>query len=485
MSSPSVSSSASQAPRVRVAPNRRSRTYGDLAADFAGSYGLTPDPWQRLVLDDWLRESDGRWASLTCGLSVPRQNGKNGALEVRELFGMVGRGEKILHTAHQVKTAQKHFRRLKHFFGRKAGDPGARFPELNALVAEVRNVNGQEAIFLTTGGSVEIVARSTGSARGFTVDVIVCDEAQDMSDGDQEALLSTTSSAPTGNPQWIYTGTPPGPKVNGEVFTRIRSSALESDPGRRCWHEWSAPSGVDLDDRDVWTRVNPGLITGRLLWDVVEGERGGMSDEGFARERLGMWEEAATTAVIDPKSWAACADEHSTATDRLVLGIDVNPERTIASVGLAGLRPDGRTHVELVETRTGTAWVAGFVEDVCRKNRIATVVVDGISPAGALVDDLERRKVRTTVTSVAQMGQACGRLFDGVMDMQLVHIGQPQLDTALAGARKRSIGTEGAWGWNRKNTTVDITPLVAVTLACWGVGAAKVKTGSKRKARLL
>lgn len=485
MSSRVVSASASQAPRVRVAPSRRSRTYGDLAADFAAAYGLTPDPWQQLVLNDWLRESRGRWASLTCGLSVPRQNGKNGVLEVRELFGMVGRGEKILHTAHQVKTAQKHFRRLKHFFGKKTNDPSARYPELNALVEEIRNVNGQEAIFLTNGGSVEIVARSTGSGRGFTVDVIVCDEAQDMSDEDQEALLSTSSSAPLGNPQWIYTGTPPGPKVNGEVFTRIRAAAMEADPARRCWHEWSGDAAADLDDRTVWTAVNPGLITGRLLWDVVEGERGEMSDEGFARERLGRWEEASTTQVIDENSWSACADEHSLAVERLVLGIDVNPERTTASIGLAGLRSDGRTHVELHETRSGTAWIVGYVANLAEKNKISTVVVDGMSPAASLVDELRRRRVRTTITNGAQMGQACGRLFDGVMDMQLVHTGQPQLTTALAGARKRAIGTEGAWGWNRKNAGTDITPLVAVTLAAWGVGAVKVRTNKGRSRKVV
>jgi hypothetical protein len=65
---------------------------------------------------------------------VPRQNGKNALIEVRELFGMVGRGEKFLHTAHEVKTARKAFKRLQHFFGTKPDDPGAKFPELNALV---------------------------------------------------------------------------------------------------------------------------------------------------------------------------------------------------------------------------------------------------------------------------------------------------------------------------------------------------------------
>ncbi|NKS66768.1 hypothetical protein GS461_13400 [Rhodococcus hoagii] len=98
-----------QQPRLLVKPEYAG-TFGPEAAQFAARYGLVLDPWQRLVLDDWLGfRLDMKWSSSRCGLSVPRQNGKNGVLEVRELFGMVGLGERILHTAHEVKTARKAF----------------------------------------------------------------------------------------------------------------------------------------------------------------------------------------------------------------------------------------------------------------------------------------------------------------------------------------------------------------------------------------
>ena len=146
---------------------------GDLAVALAAAYKLNADPWQEHVLNHWLAVGEDGWANMTCGLAVPRQNGKNAVIEIRELFGTIGRGEKILHTAHEVKTAQKHFLRLKHFFGECANDPDAKFPDLNALVASIRNVNGQEAVYLKNGGSIEIAARSKGSGRGFTVDVSV------------------------------------------------------------------------------------------------------------------------------------------------------------------------------------------------------------------------------------------------------------------------------------------------------------------------
>jgi hypothetical protein len=462
--------SASQVPRLRVAP-RLGKTYGDLAGFLAGDYGLEPDEWQQLILDDWLSETRGRWTSLTCGLAVPRQNGKNGVLEMRELFGMVGRGEKILHTAHQVKTAQKHFRRLKHFFGKKTADPTAKFPELNALVTEIRNVNGQEAIFLANGGSVEIVARSQGSGRGFTVDVIVCDEAQDMSDDDQEALLSTSSASPLMNPQWIYTGTPPGPKANGEVFTRVRTEALGGKSKRTTWHEWSCDGPVDLDNHSEWHKANPALGT-RLLFEVVEGERANLSDDGFARERLGMWAGSSSMSVIDAQSWATVKDENSKAVDRFALAVDVAPDRTVASVSFAGQREDGAWHVELDEQRNGAGWLVGYLAERCERNPIRTVVIDGASPAASIVDELRQRGVNVTTTTAREMAAACGQLYDGVMDAWLHHIDQPQLNLALSVARKRSLGD--AWAWNRKNAASDITPIVAVTLALWGAQSSTV-----------
>lgn len=410
---------------------------------------------------------------MTCGLSVPRQNGKNGALEVRELFGMVGRGEKIAHTAHQVKTAQKHFRRLKHFFGKKADDPTAKFPELNALVSEIRNVNGQEAIFLHNGGSVEIIARSQGSGRGFTVDVIVCDEAQDMSDDDQEALLSASSASPLVNPQWIYTGTPPGPKANGEVFTRIRLEALSGKSKRHVWHEWSCEGDVDLDDRVEWHKANPALGT-RLLLDVVEGERANLSDDGFGRERLGMWGEAGASRVIDPQTWATCADVSSLAVDRLALAVDVSPDRSVASVAVSGQREDGSWHVELDEQRNGVGWLAPYIAARCERNDIRAVIVDKTSPEARLIDELAERKIKVTATGYREMASACATFYDGVMEGWLRHTDQPQVNAALSVARKRTAGDAG-WAWNRKNATSDITPLVACTLALYGAQSSTVK----------
>lgn len=482
---------ASQAPRTRVAP-RAAKTYGDIAANFAGDYGLTPDPWQQIVLDDWLGEKGGKWSSLTCGLSVPRQNGKNALIEIRELFGMVGRGEKILHTAHEVKTARKAFKRLQHFFGTQKNDPAAKFPELNARVEDVRNVNGQEAIYLKNGGSVEVVARSKNSARGFTVDVLIMDEAQEMGEDDLEAMMPTTSSAPTGNPQWIFTGTPPGPNANGEIFTRVRNEAIGGKSVRLSWHEWSAEPDVDLDDREVWRLVNPALINGRLQFEVIEGERARFSEDGFARERLGVWASASSERGVIPfDAWQGRRDDGSLAVDRFTAGIEVGPDLAHASVSIAGQRVDGDWHIDLAENRSGGAWIVGYVKQLVEANpQIRGVVGDVGGPLAALLETKARSgRTRYYLTgagvevmplAVKELGAACTQMLAAVVAGTVHHVGATQMDTAVKVAGKRALGDTGMWVYSRKSATSDITPIQSATYALWGAQNDNVKRPTSR-----
>src|SRR5699024_2876901 len=145
------------------------------------------------------------------------------------------------------KTARKAFLRLKSFF-----ETERRWPELAALVAPggIRRTNGQEAILLANGASIEFVARSRGSGRGFTVDDLVLDEAQELTDEQLEALLPTISAAPSGDPQIVMLGTPPPPNADGAPFRRMRTAGVDGNDKRLSWHEWSperAPSPLDVE----------------------------------------------------------------------------------------------------------------------------------------------------------------------------------------------------------------------------------------------
>ena len=469
-----------QEPRYRPSARKRSAHVDDCAF-LADAYGLTPDPWQTTVLECWLAtEKDGRMRAGRCGLAVPRQNGKNAILEMIELYFLVVLHRKILHTAHEVKTARKAFLRLAGFF-----ENDRQWPELAALVKEIRRTNGQEAVVLHNGGSIEFIARSRGSGRGYTVDVLVCDEAQELTDEQLEALLPTISSAPSGDPQQIYTGTPPGPTSPGTVFRRMREAGIARKDPRLSWVEWSVAEVGDIYDRHRVAATNPALGI-RLQMSVIDDELGQMTPEGYARERLGWWSDRGHTPPAIPKPlWDACKVDKAPTGGKPSFGVkfSVDGER----VSLAAAVAHGESvHVEVIaqlpaaSAMLGDKPLADWLAEVWRS--ASCIVVDGKSGSGALEADLVRLRVPTRAIrrpTVDQAVTAHKQFLDAVTAGQLSHIGQAELNAAVMVATKREIGKLGGWGWQPIGDG-DVLDLEAATLAAWGVKQSKPAVAPRR-----
>lgn len=465
-----------QTPRLRTARDY-SYSYGDDAAELADAYGLTPDPWQQLVLDDWLAYGDDeKYAHKICILSVPRQNGKNGVLEVRELYGTTVEGEKILHTAHEVKTARKAFERLLSFFENEA-----EYPELAEAVKTIRKTNGQEAIILNNGGSIEFSARSKGAARGFTVDVVICDEAQELTDEQLEALMPTKAAAPLQNSQLIMLGTPPGPKTNGEVFPRTRRKALAGSDSNINLLEWSVDSIGNVRDERRWEETNPGLGF-RLTRESIEDELSSMSEDGFARERLGWWASDIANGCFNAEEWADLAatftDEELKAQEswKVAYGVKFAVDGRTAAIAVALWKKGETPHVEVVEhqaTTNGIEWAVDWVSE--RWHKACTIVIDGKGHAQDFYNRLKDEGVKNQaicLASTANVTAATSMLFNAITEGNLTHNDQPALNDAVTSAQKRDIGKDGGFGFRSGNET-DVTPLEAACLALWGVRTSK------------
>jgi phage terminase large subunit-like protein len=234
-----------------------------------------------------------------------------------------------------------------------------------------------------------------------------------------------------------------------------------------------------LDDPFSAASANPAL-GGRLQWDVIQGERSRFSDEGFARERLGMWDSANSQRVISADSWKVVAASNLVDDGGEVsIAIDVSPDRSTATIASAAWTVDDIPYVDVIESRRGEPdWgVAKFVELVERHN-VRAVVIDAASNANTLIDPLRQFGVTVTVTNARQMSVACGMFYDAVMEQTMRHLDQPLLNSALAAARKRPIG-DGGWGWSRKNSQSDITPVTASTLALWGLLSDEIEAKPK------
>jgi 2-polyprenyl-6-methoxyphenol hydroxylase-like FAD-dependent oxidoreductase len=93
------------------------------------------------------------------------------------------------------------------------------------------------------------------------------------------------------------------------------------------------------------------------------------------------------------------------------------------------------------------------------------IVCDGYGPAASMLGDLDEAGVQVTALDSKQYADACGRLVDVVTEDTLRHLGSLDLWNAIRGAKTRPLSDR--WAWSRKNSTVDISPLVAATIALW------------------
>lgn len=467
-----------QTPRVAKYPAYVSSAAPEFV-DLAASAGLLLDPWQRYVLTHGLGEQvNGQWASFKNSVWVPRQNGKGAIIEALELGWLfLTRERLILHSAHEYKTAQEAFLRVKSLIEQT--------PDLDRRVNRYWQANGEQGIELVRsagGGRLRFVARSRTSGRGFSGDKNVLDEAQELTGQQMAALLPTMSARP--NPQLWFFGTPPSDPAAWVYGLRADGSA---GVDRMAHFDW----GADLDvsdhaavtkartDRDLWYACNPALGMDRadgsgLREEFVADEAtdSGLGDN-FVIERLGAWlPPLGSGSVIAPEAWSALAEPPPEPADLapIAIAVDVTPERSHAAIAVAG-RFDGLIHVELAEHRRGTSWVADRLLELVDRYEPCAVIVDAGGPAGSLIADIEALGIEVVKPAVRDVVQACGAFVDAVAPREgaptLRHAGQAPLDDAVKGAARTNIG-DGGWKWSRQHTSVNIAPLVAVTLAAWG-----------------
>ena len=467
------------------------RTEGKFASAMADAYGLPPHPWQRIVLNDWLALDDkGRLLNSLCVLPVPRQNGKTGVCDPRETWGLVHRGEAILHTAQEYQTAKKAFDRLREKFGERKNDPGAKYPELNALVKKYTTSANQMVLDLRNGAHIEFRTRgsNTDMGRGGTFDLVVVDEAQSYTDSQDSALSPLNSAAPTGSPQTILMGTVPDPTVayKGEKFAAIRHG-LHTDPYEgACIHEWSTQDVGDVMDVGRWYETNPSLGY-QLLEAALMKDARTMTPEAFAREHLGWWPETvALTAPIKPSDWDACRLAEPNKGGTVVYAVKFSPDGAVGTLAACHKHDDRPPFVYVVESRSLSAGIEWFVDSLAQRHeRAAQIVIDGQSNAQTLNERLLAERVPSKVIIRPRTGDviaACSSLANAVKERRLTHYGQPALDASATRSRKRRIGANGGWGFESTDEA-DATLVEACALAYWGAMNTKRKPGRKAVAR--
>jgi hypothetical protein len=151
-----------------------------------------------------------------------------------------------------------------------------------------------------------------------------------------------------------------------------------------------------------------------------------------------------------------------------VLAFDASPDLRSAAVCAAGTRDDGLPHLEVVRHEPGTEWLPAALRSLRDRFSPVAVVANDMAHVMSVVPAVEAAGVTVQVVGRGEFAAGCGALLRDVVDGAVRHLGDPILSNALRGAVRADVG-DGAWAWTRKRSEVDISPLVAVTLARWGL----------------
>lgn len=475
-------------PAYRTGPEY-TETLGAEVADLAALAGFAPDPEQRLGLDLlFALNRRGMSAAFEFAVVCSRQNLKTGLFKQAALGWLFLTDQRlVVWSAHEFSTAKEAHR-----------DMAALIEGCPYLEKRLKNIYygaGSEAIELLSGQRLIFKARTSSGGRGLSGAKVVLDEAFALRQDHMAALVPTLSVQP--DPQIIY-GSSAG-LSGSEVLRGVRDRGRAGSSPRLAYLEWSSPQGgcelercthevgtegCALDDVGNWRSANPLLGRTRengtgLSEEYVLAERQALAPLEFARERLGWWDEPGFADTFGHGRWEACSGDGPAGLPVGALGIAVSMDLTRSAV-VAAAQDGDLVHVKPLQHGPGTGWLVARTKELQDLHGV-DVVVDGRGPAAVLIPPLQRAGVRLRIAETPNVLDACAGIFDLVREQHLRHANYPELNDAVAGAVKRTVGER--WAWGRKASSTDISTLEAATLAAWAVIEVAPPTTSPYEAR--
>lgn len=445
--------------------------------------GAPPMPWQKYVSDVALEidPNTGLFAHREVGISVSRQQGKTElCLGAQVHRALAWQRQNIVYAAQTRGMARQRWE--DEFWEKIVGS------EL-AKRARIRKSNGNEAILWSaTRSKMGITANTEKAGHGPPLDLGFIDEAFAHEDDRLEQAFSPAmltramaqlwwaSAGGTTKSAWLNKKR----TVGRELVERLWESGVRP---AAAYFEWYAPEDMPRDDPATWRATLPAL--GFTVTEaVIQAELEKMDPAEFDRAYLNRTRKP--TPPVDPNvpkgQWPGLADTRAkhTAGSDLAFAIDVSQDRGSSSIAMSSKRPDGRVHLELVDRRPGTDWVVPAMARLTSLWRpLVVAVASSGAPAGSLIDGLVKAGITApddkerphrghlVVMRSNDIVEACGQLADAMNQGTAVHLDQAPLTAAVNGARTRRMGD--AWQLDRTSSLVDVSPLVAVTLARWAL----------------
>lgn len=446
--------------------------------------GWEPMPWQQDVFDVAFEvDAFGQLWYTEIVIIIPRQSGKSTLVIPWGVHRMVTWPDRqfLLYIA---QTRAKALEKLEeeHFYH------VGRSPFAELLVPNRRGnllhlSHGDEHMKWANGSKWGIDAPTEDAGHGGTLGLTIGDEIFAQKDDRLEAALGPATTA-VDDAQSLWISTVGESKLKSPFLWkkaesgRARVEVVRADPSflsvhRSLYIEYSAPMDADPLDPLTWWGCMPALgytTTERKIAAFAENMR-----EAFYRPFLNWWgDDLGTDWEIPKDAWNhhdVLDRDSQIDTNKLVWVIDISPDRDWASIGVAGQRADGKLHIEVVSDGPGTSWLLdgegegddrlkGILELV---DRNGGVVYYEHRTTGTIGPDLEEAGIEAYPIGAQDIAVAAPALKDYALNKRIVHLGQSELNEALAAAAKKKLGD--GWAWVRGRSLRPITSLITVTYA--------------------
>jgi hypothetical protein len=473
-------------------------TEANRACTLAERVGKRQLPWQMDTLHGVLAlKPDGQFTHPTAIIIACRQNGKTlSAAELRILYGAYDRHETVVYSAQRWLTAKAIYLRMKRLIGSR---PSLKRRTDGWLCSQgvagftVHHDDGTESV-------VMFITRSADFRGPDEIDLVIYDEAYNLTDGAMAAISPTQLASK--NPQTIYLSSAVNEEIhpNGDVLARLRSRALDAIKlGKKLlgmyYAEYAAPvppSGITeaerrriREDPETWKAANAsyGVIhsEAKVRKLLIE-----LSSTGFEVECLGWgrWPSVAEDRehVISPKDWQDMAVTSPKLIGSRAIAVDKAKAGGPWAVAAVQRVDDGRRHGEIgpLTQATTAEMVTYLVAKVTEWNPV-DLVIDARSDAMVLVPFLIEEGIEPTITNWSDMARACRDWLAGALEGQFTHSDQSIFNDAVASVGKRDM-PGGGFAWDKVGEA-PIAPVVAISLADWALlrtGKPRRKTASPR-----
>ena len=455
-------------------------------------------PWQEwLAIHALELDAGGGLRFRTVVALVGRQNGKTTIARNLALFFLYGlNATLVLGTAQNLDTSTE-------TWDAAVAEVEAN-PTLRAEYQGTRRMQGKYELQLSRGRRYKVASATRKGGRGLSADLVLMDELREHTDWESWGAVTKTTLA---KPEALVFCMSNAGDAKSVVLRHLRAQAHaqlgdpdgiaaenEAVPGEDeadlGFFEWSAPPECLTTDRNAWAMANPSLGYGFLTERALASAEATDPEAVFRTECLCQWVTAKVAQPFPEGAWEAGVDPVSCMERTAVryFGLDVSADRKRASLAVCGYRADRTWHVEVISSRAGTGWALEWLTNRAAKQPVNLAIQGRGAPVSSFLADIQAIKgVNLTLVEGRDLAIYCGRFYDGVVAasgeadaVPVMHRAQPVLDEAARVAQKRAAG-DGAWIWDRRASDVDISPLVACTMAHGLANVGRTETNTTKR----